>query len=72
MCLFLAPFYTNLTCACNSETSGSLYGHALLILTKSSKFKNQVVHEQKFKNLLSSTCQVSVERIVLDLDSEVH
>ena len=26
-----------------------------------------MVHEQKFKDLLSSTCQVSVERIVLDL-----
>ena len=32
--------------------------------------KHQVVHEQKFKDLLSSTCQVSVERIVLDLESE--
>ena len=35
------------------------------------KFKYQVVHEQKFKDLLSSTCQVSVERIALDLESEV-
>ena len=26
---------------------------------------------RKFKALLSSTCQVSVERIVLDLESEV-
>ena len=34
------------------------------------KSKNQVVHEQKFKDLLSSTCQISVERIVLDLESE--
>ena len=32
--------------------------------------KHQVVHEQKFKDLLSSKCQVSVERIVLDLESE--
>ena len=32
--------------------------------------KYQVVHEQKFKDLLSSTDQVSVERIVLDLESE--
>ena len=31
-----------------------------------------MVHEQKFKDLLSSTCQVSPERIVLDLESEVH
>ena len=30
-----------------------------------------MVHEQKFEDLLSSTCQVSVERIVLDLESEV-
>ena len=29
------------------------------------------MHEQKFKDLLSSTCQVSVERIVLHLESEV-
>ena len=29
-----------------------------------------MVHEQKFKDLQSSTCQVSVERIVLDLESE--
>ena len=29
------------------------------------------MHEQKFKDLLSSTCQISVERIVLDLESEV-
>ena len=29
-----------------------------------------MVHEQKFKDLLSGTCQVSVERIVLDLGSE--
>ena len=30
-----------------------------------------MVNAQKFKDLLSSTCQVSVERIVLDLESEV-
>ena len=28
------------------------------------------MHEQKFRDLLSSTCQVSAERIVLDLESE--
>ena len=28
------------------------------------------MHEQKFKDLLSSTCQDRVERIVLDLESE--
>ena len=42
-----------------------------MILTESSKSKNQLVHEQKFKDLLSGTCQVSPERIVLDLESEV-
>ena len=30
-----------------------------------------MVHEQKFQDLLSSTCKVSPERIVLDLESEV-
>ena len=45
------PFYTNLTFACKTETLGSLYNHALLILLKSSKSKYQVVHEQKFKDL---------------------
>ena len=65
-----APLHTNLTFAYKTETLGSLYSHALLILLKSSKSKHQVVHEQKFKDLLSSTCQVSVERIVLDLESE--
>ena len=29
-----------------------------------------MVHKQKVKDLLSSTCQVRVERIVLDLESE--
>ena len=41
-----------------------------MIPLKSSKSKFYVVHEQKFKDLLSSKCQVSVERIVLDLESE--
>ena len=52
----------------------SLYSHAPLIITNplsSSKSKNQVVHEQKFKDLLSSTWLTSSERIVLDLESEV-
>ena len=56
------PFYTKLTFACKTEILGSLYNHAL--------FKYQVVHEQMFKDLLSSTYQISVERIVLDLGSE--
>ena len=42
----------------------------LLILTESSKSKNEVVHEQKFKDLLSSTCQVNTERIVMGLESD--
>ena len=67
-----APLYTNLALACKTQTLSSLYSHALLILTKSSKSKHQVVHEQKFKDLLSSTCQVSVERSMLDLRSEVQ
>ena len=67
-----APLYTNLAFACKTETLSSLYSHALLILTKSSKSKHQVVHEQKFKDLLSSTCQFSVERSMLDLESEVQ
>ena len=41
-----SPFWTKLTFACKTETLGSLYSHALLILTESSKSKNQVVHEQ--------------------------
>ena len=65
-----SPFYTNLTFACKTETLGSLYSHALLIPLKSSKSKYQMVHEQKFKDLLSSKCPVGVERIVLDLESE--
>ena len=64
--LILSP----MTFAYKTETLDSLYSHALLILLKSSKSKHQVVHEQKFKDLLSSTCQVSVERIVLDLESK--
>ena len=47
-----------------------LYSHDLLIPTKSSK--NEVVCKKKFKDSLSSTCQISSERRVLDLESEVH
>ena len=43
------PFWTNLAFTCKTETLGSLYSNALLIPIKSSMFKNQVVHEQKFK-----------------------
>ena len=62
----------NVAFECKSETLSSLYSHDLLILTKSSKSKYKVVHEQKFNDLLSSTCQVSVERSTLDLESEVE
>ena len=46
-----SPFWTNLAFGCKTETLDSLYSHALLILTKYLKLKNQVVHEQKFKDL---------------------
>ena len=42
-----------------------------MIIAKSSQFllsKNQVVREQKFKDLLSSTSQISPERIVLEVN----
>ena len=70
--------WTNLAFACKTGTLGSLYSHALLIQTKSSKSKFDVhvqiskVHEQIFKDLLSSTCQISSERRVLNLESEVQ
>ena len=72
-----SPFWTNLTFACKTDTLGSLvmlyWFHALLILTKSPKSKkNQVVHEQNFKYLRSSTSQISSEKRVLDLETEVH
>ena len=38
-----------------------LVSHALLVPTKASKSKKQVVHEQKFKDPLSSTCQIRSE-----------
>ena len=67
---------TNGAFACKTGTLDPSYSHALLIQTESSKSKNQVEHvqkfnEQKFKDFLSSTCQVSPERIVLDLESEI-
>ena len=44
-----APLYTNLAFACKTETLSSLYSHALLILTKSSKSKHQVVMNRSLK-----------------------
>ena len=65
-------FYTNLTSACKTETFRFPYIVMLYLFPlNSSKSKHQVVHEQKFKDLHWSTCQVSVERIVLNLESEV-
>ena len=53
-------------CAYKTETLGSLCSHTLLILTKSSKSKYQVVHGQKFKVLLSSTYLSGSVGLVLD------
>ena len=64
-----APFYTNLTFACNTETLGSLYSHVLLIPTESLKSKNQIVHEQLFKYLPSSKCPEHVECYFLNIFS---
>ena len=71
---YLSEYWTSDPWAfpCKTETLGSLYSQALLILTESSKSKHQVVHEHKFKDLLCSTCQVRVERSMLDLESEVQ
>ena len=60
-----------MTFVCKTETLGSLYIHVPLISNKSSKSEGQVVHELKFKDPLRSTCQVSSERRVLDLELEV-
>ena len=54
-----SPNWANQAFACKSETFRTLYSHALLILIKSSKSKNQVAHEQKFKDSLSRSCQFS-------------
>ena len=51
----------------NTETLGSLFNHALHILPKSPKSKNQVVHEEKFKDSLTSTCQVRVSDLELPM-----
>ena len=51
--------WAKLAFACKSKTFRSWYSHTLLIPTESSKSKNQVVHEQKFKDSLNSTCQFS-------------
>ena len=55
-----APSWATEAIACKAKTLSSLYSHALLILTESSKSKNEVVHEQKFKDLPSSKCPVRV------------
>ena len=45
--LSILSYLSELTFACKSETISYLCSHALLILTKSFKSKNQVVHEHK-------------------------
>ena len=67
-----APLYTNLVLACKTDTLSSIYSCALFILTKSSKSEHWVVCGQEFGDHLSSTCQVSVVRSMLDLGSEVQ
>ena len=44
---------SGLTFGCKTETIASLNSLTLLILTESSKSKNQVVYELKFKDLLN-------------------
>ena len=39
------PFWANWSSACETETLGFLCSRALLILTKSFKLKNQVMHK---------------------------
>ena len=51
--------------ACKTETLGSLCSDALLIPTNQSQSQNQVMHEQNFKDPLSSTCPLCSERRVL-------
>ena len=67
-----SPFWANWAFACKTNTLGSLYSHALLIATKSSKPKNHVMHKQKFKDPLSITAPGSSERRALDFELEVH
>ena len=45
-----SPCSANWAFACKPETLDSLHSDALLISIKSSKSKNQVMHEQKFKD----------------------
>ena len=45
--VWCSPFCANLAFACKSKTLSSLYIYAPLVLIKSFKTKNQVVHEQK-------------------------
>ena len=67
-----SPLWANWAFACKTETLGSLYSHTLLIPTKSFKYKNQVIHKQKFNDSLSSTYEISSERRVLDMESEAN
>ena len=67
-----SPFWGNWTFARKTETLGSLCCRAVLIPAKSFKSKNQVMHKKMFKDPLRSKCQISSERRVLDLESEVN
>ena len=53
-------FWNNLAFACKTETLGSLYSHALLILTKLSKSENQVVYGRSLK-----ISEVALAKLVL-------
>ena len=52
-------------------TLGSLYSHALLIPTKSSKCKTHVVHEQKLKISYVAHARLAQKEECLNFKSEV-
>ena len=47
-----SPFWAKWSFACKTDFRFLIYSHALLIPIKLSKSKNQVMHEQKFKEPL--------------------
>ena len=58
--------------ACKSETFRSLYSHALLILTKSSKSKNQVVDEPAHANLSELVRHWTLKPVIISYQVEPH
>ena len=62
-----SPFWANWAFSCKTETLDSLCSHALLIPTKLSKSKNQVVHKQTFEDSQSSTCQIISKSVGLGI-----